>query len=390
MTITQETVEQRKARESRQHDYNIVKRLGDNYYIVRRKSDGTQLLGHPWDIHQTDPAFSALMERGAKRAVATLLNHPNLLNAIETQVDYPFRGTSTQVASQQSMLLWDFCDAGTLEALLKEPPVGYVKDLVTQKVKHFLPEGLCWHVVLSMLKALAWLHEGHREEDYVDWTAAGTAERATRWWTLDPDWMPILHRDIRPENIFFQHPRGTETYGLCKLGNFHKCFVSGHVNYRSGGQVVTVEDGDEKLEVLRKTMAVDNIYTIPRRHWDRGSTPPAGFSGRCHKYFDVKDRGDELSGYSSHLRETLKELLCNYRAGLNEQAFTAVGLLKTARWRYLQWKNNHPDGKLHRDTYDDELQRQINKKKKMRADSAQAHAQSGPGAIDISARETAV
>lgn len=127
-----------------------------------------------------------------------------------------------------------------------------------------------------------------------------------------------------------------------------------------------------------------------RRHWDRVSTPRAGFSGRCHEYFNVEDRGDELSGYSSHLRETLKELLWNYRAGLNERASTAVGRLKTARWRYLQWKNNYPDGKLHRDRYDDELQRQINQEKKNRADSAQAHAQSGSGAIDISARETAV
>lgn len=260
----EETIEERKARESRQHDFNIVKSLGDNYYIVQRTSDGTQLLGHPWEIHETDPASSALMERGAKTAVSNVLNHPNLINPIETQVDYPFRGTSTQVASQQNMLLWDFCDAGTLETLLKEPPVGYVRDLVTQRVKHFLPEGLCWHVALSMLKALAWLHEGHREEDYVEWTAAGTAERATRSRTLDPDWMPILHRDIRPGNIFFQHPRGTETYGLCKLGNFHKCFVSGHVNYRSGGQAVTVENGDEKLETLRKIMAVDNIYTVPK------------------------------------------------------------------------------------------------------------------------------
>lgn len=261
---TQESVDQRKARESQQHDYNIIKRITDNVYVVQRKSDGTQLLAQPWDIRQTDPEFSALMERGTKIAVANVLNHPNLINHVETQVDYAFRGTTTQVASFQNMLLWDFCDAGTLEALFSEPPVRPTKNTFANTIGHFLPEGLCWHVVLSMLKALAWLHEGYREEDYIEWTADGRAERATRSRTLDPDWMPILHRGIKPSNIFFQHPRGTETYGLCKLGNFKDCFVSGHVNNRSGGQVVSVNDGDAKLEDLRKTMAVEHIYTVPK------------------------------------------------------------------------------------------------------------------------------
>lgn len=262
-SLNEETIDERKERESRQHDYNIIKRITDSCYVVQRKSDGTQLLGHPWDIHRTDPGFSALMDRGAKYAVGNVLNHPNLINHIDTQVDFAFRGTTTQVASFQNMLLWDFCDAGTLEALFHEPPVKPTKNTFSDTIGHFLPEGLCWHVVLSILKALAWLHEGYREEDYIVWRADGTAERATRSRTLDPDWMPILHRDIKPKNIFFQHPRGTETYGLCKLGNFQNCFVSGHVNNRSGGQVVSIARGDERLENLRKTMAVDNIYTVP-------------------------------------------------------------------------------------------------------------------------------
>ncbi|KUI59115.1 hypothetical protein VP1G_06344 [Cytospora mali] len=424
--VTQETIDQRKAQESKQHDYNIIKKITDNCYIVRRKSDGTQLLAHPWDIHQTDPEFSALMERGTKMAVGNVLNHPNLINHIETQVDYAFHGTSTRIASSQNMLLWDFCDAGTLEALLQEPPVAPIKNPLSQTVRHFLPEGLCWHVVISMLKALAWLHEGYREEDYIKWSANAMPERATRSRTLDPDWMPILHRDVRPGNIFFQHPRGTETYGLCKLGNFHNCFVSGHVNNRSGGQAVSVANGDERLEVLRKTMAVENIYTVPRnkrpytrgndlfhlgaclyrmmcgqyvpdpeecklcgqRHWDRNSTVPARLIGGCYPHFSVEDRGDDLAGYSSQLRETLKELLWNYRAGLNERAFTAAGLLKTVRQRYLVWKTEYPDGRLHRDIFDDEVQRYVNKEKKRAADSRQAHAQSGPGKIDISVEDS--
>lgn len=123
-----------------------------------------------------------------------------------------------------------------------------------------------------------------------------------------------------------------------------------------------------------------------QRHWDRNATAPAGLASGCYPYFNVEDSCDDLAGYSSQLRETLKELLWDYRAGLNERAKSAVGRLKIAGRRYLEWRREFPDGRLHRDLFDDELQRQINEEKTKRADSAQSHAQSGPGRVDISVR----
>lgn len=131
----------------------------------------------------------------------------------------------------------------------------------------------------------------------------------------------------------------------------------------------------------------EECRTCGQRHWDRESTKPAGVIVACYPYFNVEDRGDELAGYSHQLRETVKELLWNYRAGLNDRRSTAVGLLQIAKQRYLVWKKDYPDGRLHRDSFDDEAQRHKNMEKKREADRRQVHAQSGSGRIDISMRD---
>lgn len=59
------------------------------------------------------------------------------------------------------------------------------------------------------------------------------------------DWMPVLHRDLRPANVFLQLPRGVETYGAVKLGNFGRCWVSGSVSRSQETPVVTMESEDE-------------------------------------------------------------------------------------------------------------------------------------------------
>lgn len=123
-----------------------------------------------------------------------------------------------------------------------------------------------------------------------------------------------------------------------------------------------------------------------RRHWDPNSVPPPGVFVGCYPYFNIEDSCNDFTGYSSELVETLKDLLSNYRAGLNDWKSTAAGLLRVARQRYLIWKKDTPDGKLHRDQFDDEVRRHVNKEKKRAADSRQAHAQSVSGVIDISVR----
>lgn len=246
----------------KRHGYRIEKKLDGDIYVVRRESDNEHFLGNKWDASTVDPAFNDLLERGTKGALGSLLNHPNLINYNDTVADNVVcgRGTTTPTVSAQRMMLWDFCDAGTLQNLLKQHPVvPKTAAPDSQVVTQFLPEGLCWHVLLSVLRALSWLHEGHRDDTRIE---APSGKRRQHDWFSDPDWLPILHRDIRPDNIFFQHPKGTETYGLCKLGNYSQCAVSGHVNSNFVGQVVSSTRGDESLNTVRAHLYAQDMSTI--------------------------------------------------------------------------------------------------------------------------------
>jgi serine/threonine protein kinase len=114
------------------------------------------------------------------------------------------------------------------------------------EVGGFLPESFVWHVGLGLLRALQWLHEGVRDT-YLAVPAAGRFKgfRRVRGKTdAELDWMPVLHRNLKAENVFLQHPKGFETYGAVKLGSFEKCHISGSVAKLKGVPVVAMETED--------------------------------------------------------------------------------------------------------------------------------------------------
>lgn len=266
-----------RATETLASGYELVKVWDEDKqtWLIRRKADSQQFLGFSW---KTSCRFARLLDNGAGSAVSALLNHANLINIISNVPVQVFGGSKDQV---EYFSIWDFCDAGSLSSFMQRPAgtLGVPRPELTAcgRVKEFLPESLVWHVAISMLQALAWLHEGYRAKPVIvrglgddfsdlspivetrDWRAE--TERDGK---MGEDWMPVLHRNISAGNIFFQHPRGSETYGYCKLGNFSKAFVSGHVHNLSGGQVVCSEDDSVTLDTLRKHMAVKDISTVPK------------------------------------------------------------------------------------------------------------------------------
>lgn len=269
--VGEEDIQTRKPEEILASGYEQIKIWDEdsNTWLIRRKADGKLFLGYPWE---PSAQFAGLLERGTGEAVAALLNHANLVNIINNIPVQMFQGSKDKV---EYFSVWDFCDAGSLGGFMRRPAGtgGVPRQEVTADglVKKFLPESLVWHVALSMLKALAWLHEGYRQEPCIAW-AGGLPFTQIRGWraeeeqdgSMGEDWMPILHRNIRADNIFFQHPRGSETYGYCKLGNLSKVFVSGHVHNISGGQVVCSEDDTVPLDKLRQHLAVEDIYTVAK------------------------------------------------------------------------------------------------------------------------------
>ncbi|KAI8965057.1 hypothetical protein F5Y11DRAFT_35324 [Daldinia sp. FL1419] len=214
--------------------------------------------------------------------VKAILNHENLI-CLRDWFSVATQKPKSTSYEKRTFIVWDNCDAGTLENILVEEYDNYKpsqqddgKPLPTDEqpdtdtemkdtheaddadMSKFLPESLCWHVVTSVLKALAWLHEGSPEL-----VAIGP-----RKFGMDPtaDWSPILHREITPANIQFQQPRRLETYGQCKLGNYSNLYISSHHNGdgkskipRIKGKALAPRLGKESMD-LNELIQYDHEY----------------------------------------------------------------------------------------------------------------------------------
>ncbi|CAN8098137.1 unnamed protein product [Discula destructiva] len=239
------------------YSYRLVKKLHEEEGIwqVEREADKHQFVGSRWDVDVSQPEFAALLDRGAGDAVAAVLNHPNLVSFIDLHRTRFWTGT---VFESQNYAIFDYCDAGTLRNFIDKTSVRPKVEIGSQQVLQWLPESLVWHVATSLLSALTWLHDGFRQEDTIIWEEDGSATRGVvEEGPLDrgEDWFPILHRDIQTEQVFFQHPKGIETYGHCKLGGFGRVVVSGHMQGQALGTAVTSEDETQPEVVLRRLVA---------------------------------------------------------------------------------------------------------------------------------------
>lgn len=234
--------------------------------LVRRTADGALLLADPIT---NDPALQALLFRSYPgRASLAVLNHENILSIHGDFVNQlvggvPPKPVNTNITPEEEeaeedsdptpalhrYLVYDYCDAGTVASLLNDPPVR-----ATQT--GFLPESLVWHVALGVLRALRWLHEGVREIYGVQADTrphrVGRCRRVRGKTTAEEGWMPILHCAVRGENLFLVQPRGIETYGAVKLGNFGSCCV-----VRGEGVRVAVKSaGERRLGKIREERGV--------------------------------------------------------------------------------------------------------------------------------------
>ncbi|KAL2755969.1 hypothetical protein ACRALDRAFT_1081989 [Sodiomyces alcalophilus JCM 7366] len=285
--------------------FQLVKKLTDEVWLATRTDSGEEFLAKRIDDfdayfqsrftgsgkrqRQAKGLMDLIYEHNIGRSISHVLNHENIVSLAGYLRQKPLnpKPYDTKQATDD-YLVWDNCDAGFLELLLinSRGEKG--------RRKSYMPESLCWHVLTSVMRALAWLHDGYRPETNWD-----TGERT--WMKTDTDWMPILHRDITATSIMFQHPRGEETYGTCKLGRFAKAFVSGQpadrhdqgakdgsVLYSSSGQVLAPHANlpkglkappDASAATMKKFWAEyttgkapdQRLYTISDEHWSLGA-----------------------------------------------------------------------------------------------------------------------
>lgn len=230
---------------TKRNEYGAPKYIAQPFGILDRSSE-----------EDTDETRKQKVFHDLGASIAQIFNHENIISIAGHIKTHPFIGTAPvagepQLSRPRNYIVWDYCDAGNLSGLFlcsphKSPPDFY------------LPESLCWHVLTSLLNAITYLHDGKRL--ILDTKEPQGEER--QWLPVDQDWNPILHRAIEPRNIFFQHPRGSETYGLCKLGNFEHAAVTNHVIPPGDGPDAVDEDveisiamasqrGFESLDTLR-------------------------------------------------------------------------------------------------------------------------------------------
>lgn len=236
-------------------DFELLSETGDGTWFAVKKNDyrAVKYIAQPLGIldgsdvdddadkqDTVDPvlAFYDLMYNlNQGPAIAQIFNHENIVSIAGHIRAHPVVGAVSaaqdpKLGQPRDYIVWDFCDAANLSALFQSKP--YVS------CQGYLPESLCWHVLTSLLSAITYLHDGKRL--FLDAKASPGDQR--RWMSVDQDWNPILHRAIEPRNILFQHPRGSETYGLCKLGNFEHAVVTNHVITPGDGADGMPEDAE--------------------------------------------------------------------------------------------------------------------------------------------------
>lgn len=160
-------------------------------------------------------------------SLSRILNHPNIISLVDVVRNSQEPGNSHLAGPNSDVTIWEDMDAGSLSYIVVSSNALPALDdedawdalTAVNNNRPSLPEGLCWHVLRSISRALLWLHHGVKE----------TAGIPGEWEKRDDDWQPILIRDISPSQIWFKKPDGKKGYhyGECKLGGFHWAKVCG-------------------------------------------------------------------------------------------------------------------------------------------------------------------
>ena len=179
-------------RHSQEHLYHRLKNLtgGDRdqgvfnkgVFLVLRRSDGHLLVEKK--LRPKDVPLEVIV---AEMETMCRLRHENIIEFVDAFVTlHPLRAS----------IYTEWCSVGNLDNIL-----GAFKERRT-----YISEGFIRHVVTSLADALAYCHSGIRDPQHLSQSAPV------------PGWVTVLHRDLKPGNIFLAS--NGRTYPRVVVGDF--------------------------------------------------------------------------------------------------------------------------------------------------------------------------